>query len=796
MKLYLRKIFVLFFIIILASCATKKIEVKNTKELSDLKIEKSQSKYSINLQYNYSAKPKVFYSKNPYKLIIITPSTNVASKLIKFKYNDDIIKNVLVYHDSIGANVEFILTQDVHYQYDIRNNNLKLTFEPISVEEKELGESIKYETPKVEDIVIGNKLLDIENESNSGNLYISLKLNGVVRYDYGYLDNGYLYVDLFDVKSGLSKKLYRFRTGLVKYLKVGEYYPPQKVRVLFKLLSPTTVFAAQDGTQLIISNQFDKLPQEKKYLLSIDTISVKTFQSIILKTTGRVSFTKKIVNGNLLVVFNDDVTVLKKVKNIINFPESSPFKYLKVIKYEGKTAIMVVPNGFEIYANVEMAPEGVLISGSFEKFSKATVKFSKGLELLESKKEDKKAKKEDLITLNIKDMDVREAIKLIYFGRNKNLVFSNDVKGKATLFVRNIPYSKALDVILKENGLVKIEDDDLVWIITKNRYSQMKQEELNKLKEKEAVKKVEPLVTETLFVKYADASEFSSVIKSVLSPRGKMEINAKSNSFVITDIKSAIEQAKDLLEELDKRTPQVTIEARIVEVFDTNNVNLGIQWGGNYNVNSTSVNFPNTITVNGNTGSTGIGGAGYVVNLPVGAPAGALALSLGNLSRTFNLDIALSALESQNKVRTISSPRITTLDNQEAEIKSGGTAIIVPTGDNTETEEVDVGIKLKIKPHITSNNMIYLDIEVEKSSLGAVTANTATTEEKKAKTQVLLANGETTVIGGIYEDEKSEVNQGVPFLSKIPILGALFRAKNNTVTKRELLVFITPKIVE
>ncbi|MGA1861832.1 type IV pilus secretin PilQ [Deferribacter thermophilus] len=795
MKLYMKHILIILMLVFLASCAGKIIEVKNN-ELTDIKIEKLADKYKVAINYNYAVKPKVFYSKNPFKLTVITPGANVNSKLLNFKYSDDIISNVLVYKDNLGASLELTLAKDVHYQYDTKGNSLEITFTPIKVEEQEIGKSINYDLPNVEDIVIGNKLLNITNESSDNNILFSLKLNGIVRYDYGYLEYGYLYVDLFDVKSGLSKKIYRFNKGIIRYVKVGEYYPPQKVRVLFKLITPTTVFAAQDGTQLVITNDYSKLPKERKFLIAIDTISVKSFQSVIVKTTGRVNYTKKIINGNLMIIFNEDVTVLKRVKNIINFPETSPFKNLKVINYEGKTAILIIPNGFEVYANVENAPEGILISGSFEKFSKASVKFSKGLELLETKEEDKKVKKEDLITLNIKDMDVREAIKLIYFGRNKNLVFSNDVNGKATLFVKDIPFSKALDIILKENGLVKIEDDDLVWIITKNRYSQLKQEEIKKLKEKEAIKSVEPLITETLFVKYADASEFQSVIKSVLSPRGKLEINKKSNSFVITDIKSAIEQARRLLEELDKRTPQVTIEARIVEVFDTNNVNLGIQWGGNYNVNSTSVNFPNTITVNGNTGSTGIGGAGYVVNLPVGAPAGAIALSLGNLSRSFNLDVALSALESQNKVRTISSPRITTLDNQEAEIKSGGTAIIVPTGDNTETEEVDVGIKLKIKPHITSNNMIYLDIEVEKSSLGAVTANTATTEEKKAKTQVLLANGETTVIGGIYEDEKSEVNQGVPFLSKIPILGALFRAKNNTVTKRELLVFITPKIVE
>ncbi|KAA0258425.1 type IV pilus secretin PilQ [Deferribacter autotrophicus] len=796
MKLYIKFLISFLTLMFLFSCAQKTVEVKHINEIKEFKIAKIKDEYKAELLMNYKSDVKVFYGKEPYKLTILVPDCSVSSELLNFKYTDDNIKSVLIYKDRYGANVEILLNKDVRYKYNVKDNKVLLTFLPLTVEEKEIGKTLDYTAPLTEDILVGSKLLDIENSSDSSNLLFKIKLNGVVRYDYGYLDNDYLYVDLFDVKNVSEKKYLKYNKGIIRYVKIGEYYPPQKVRLLIKLIHPITVFAAQDRNYLILSNNFESLPKEQKYLVGIETISVKTFQSIIVKTTGRINFTKKIVNGNLLVIFDDDVKILNRVKNIINFSEKSPFKYLKIVNYEGKTAILIIPNGYEVYANVETAPEGILISGSFENFSKATVKFSKGLELLESREDKKKVSKIDLITLNIKDMDVREAIKLIYFGRKKNLVFGNGVSGKATLFVKDIPYTQALEIILKENNLVKIEDDNLVWILTKQRYSAMKAEEIKKIKEKEAIKKVEPLVTETVPVNFSEASAFTAIIKSVLSERGKLEINSRTNSFVITDIKSSIDKARELLKELDKKTPQVTIEARIVEVLDTNNLNLGIQWGGNYNVNSTSVNFPNTITINGNTGSTGISGSGYIVNLPVGTPAGALALSLGNLSRTFNLDVALSALESQNKVRTISSPRITTLNNQEAEIKSGGTAIIVPTGDNTETQEVDVGIKLKIKPHITQNGMVFLDIEVEKSSLGSVTANTATTEEKKAKTQVLLENGETTVIGGIYEDEKSEVYQGVPFLSKIPILGALFRAKSNTTTKKELLVFITPKIVE
>jgi len=157
--------------------------------------------------------------------------------------------------------------------------------------------------------------------------------------------------------------------------------------------------------------------------------------------------------------------------------------------------------------------------------------------------------------------------------------------------------------------------------------------------------------------------------------------------------------------------------------------------------------------------------------------------------------MALQALESQDKIRIISAPRVTTLDNEQAEINSGQSAVIVPTGDNTQAEEVDTGIRLTVTPHITDNNMVFMDIEVEKSSLGQVTANTVTTEEKTATTRVLLSDGETTVIGGILEDEMNRHKEGWPLLSKIPVLGFFFSGRVESNTKRELMVFLTPRII-
>jgi type IV pilus assembly protein PilQ len=544
-----------------------------------------------------------------------------------------------------------------------------------------------------------------------------------------------------------------------------------------------------------VSNEVNNVPKEVKYITDLESISVKKYQSIIIKTIGRPVYTKKVVDGNLVLEFSEDVKALSKVKNIMSFADL-PFMRVRIGNIDSKLSIVIVPNG-EIYAKVEKTPEGIMVSGSFDEFSRAEEKL---IPVLDNKKAEKVAyeyEKRDLVTLSLKDMDVREAIRLIYYGRNKNIVFGSEVKGTVNLYVKNVPFRKALNVIYTENDLVEIDEDNIVWIITKAKKTALESAKVEEVKAAQQQKEVEPLITEIVPVNYTAASDYKGVIESVLSKRGKLQIEIRTNSFVITDTKESIEKAKDLLASIDIPTPQVTIEARIVEIFDVNDVNIGIQWGGKYSRTfNTSNSFPNTIDVVGGTGGTSpVSGNNYLVNLPVGNPAGALALTLGSISGKYALDVALSALEEENKAKTISSPRITTLDNQEAEIKSGGTALIVPSGDNTQAEEIDVGIKLKVKPHITANNMVYMEIEVEKSSLGQVTANTATTDEKKAKTQVLLASGDTTVIGGIYEDEKRTITSGVPGLSKIPFFGWLFKSRNTITTKRELLVFLTPQVV-
>jgi type IV pilus assembly protein PilQ len=799
MRIYKLVIFAVS-VFLLLSCAAKKESADNLivkKSVKSIKVEKSsESKYNITLTGDSSVNYKVYYSKSPFKLTVMSPDALLGEDVVKYTYNDDVISKIASFVGDQGATIEVFLSSDVNYNVSENSGSLDIVLDVIKPEVKAIGDAgLEFKGAEFENVELGRNVLSFENLSDDNSFLVKIELDGVVKYDYGYLNDKLLYIDLFDVNNKIADKIINGK-GIVRKVRIGSYYPPQKVRFLVDIQRSNPIFAGQNGKYLVLSSEITNVPKDDKYITSIESIAVKKYQSLIIKLTGNPVYTKKVVNGNLVLEFSKGFKALKSVKNTMAF-SNLPFRKVSVGKIDDKLSIIIVPNG-EIYAKVEKTPEGVMVSGSFNDFSKAEdvlkAQEVKADAVTENKTE--KYDKKDLVSLSIKDMDVREAIRLIYFGRNKNIVFGNEVKGNVSLFVKDVHYKKALDIIYNENNLIEMDEDNVVWVISKQRKAEIEAKKIQEIKAAQQKQELEPLITEIIPVNYSSASDYKGVIESVLSGRGKLQIESRTNSFVITDTADSIEKAKNLLAEVDRPTPQVTIEARIVEVFDSNNSNLGIQWGGKINRTTTAYDFPGTINITGNTGATGPSGSGYLVNLPVGAPAGALALSLGSISGKYALDVALSALESQNKAKTISSPRITTLDNEEAEIKSGGKAVIVPTGDNTNTEEIDVGIKLKVKPHITANKMVYMEIEVEKSSLGSVTGNTATTEEKKAKTQVLLASGDTTVIGGIYEDEERVIKQQVPGLGNIPILGWLFKSKNNIYTKKELLVFLTPRVVE
>jgi len=415
------------------------------------------------------------------------------------------------------------------------------------------------------------------------------------------------------------------------------------------------------------------------------------------------------------------------------------------------------------------------------------------------------------ISLDFKDGDLQDIFRLFADISGLNVVVNPGVTGKVTLKLTQVPWDQALDIILKTNKLGKTLDDNVIRI-AKLTDLQQEEEELRKLKENQAL--AGDLLTLRKSLSYAKASELEPTIKKVvLSPRGTITLDARTNTMIITDLPARLEDAKLLIAELDRGTPQVEIEARIVTTDRNFARQIGIQWGFlNQQTpefgNTTSRSFPNSIILNG-AGQTagGLGtpsGRGYAVNLPAGGFNSALGLSLGNILGNFNLDAALTAQERQGRVRVLSTPKVTTQNNKEAEIKQGvQIPVISSTGLTVNVTFKDAFLLLKVTPQITDAGTVILDIDIQNNvpdfSRQVVTqlgASVPPINTQTAKTIVLVRDGATTVIGGVYQSRESTSRASTPLLGNVPILGYLFRNKSLETQNSELLVFITPRIVK
>lgn len=410
------------------------------------------------------------------------------------------------------------------------------------------------------------------------------------------------------------------------------------------------------------------------------------------------------------------------------------------------------------------------------------------------------------IYLDAKDMEIIDALRLIAEVSGLNIIASEKVKGKITMKLDNVPWDQALDLILDTKDLGMVQYGNVIRIAPKKDL----QDEQKALLEAQAQKEeLRPLQTKIIPVNYASASRIEPMVKKLLSKRGSSEVDARTNTIILKDIPEKLEEAQMLISALDTRTPQVQIEARIVEASVGVTRELGVQWGINYAAapqygNPTGYNFPYSLDV----GGAVLGGITYPTlpqNLAaVGAQGGALGMTVGSLTKSISLDLLLKSLETQNKVKIISSPRVLTMDNEKASIQQGVTIPYPPAinlatgaGGGTNWQFVEAALRLEVTPHVSSDGMVVLDVKASNNepNLKVVSGGAPSIDKKEAQTQILVGDGETAVIGGIYKTKESETTNRVPFLGKLPIIGALFKDTFTENSRNELLIFITPRII-
>ncbi|RHW77922.1 type IV pilus secretin PilQ family protein [Colwellia sp. RSH04] len=414
------------------------------------------------------------------------------------------------------------------------------------------------------------------------------------------------------------------------------------------------------------------------------------------------------------------------------------------------------------------------------------------------------------ISLNFQDIPVRTVLQIIADYNEFNLITSDTVTGNITLRLDGVPWDQALSIILKVKGLDKRMQGNILMVAPSD---ELAAREAQTLQAQQQVEELAPLYSEYVQINYAKATEFADLIKnedtSILSPRGSVSVDERTNTLLIRDTAKSIEDIKRMVNILDIPVRQVIIEARMVTVKDNLNEELGIRWG----ITNTDGEYATSGTIEGASSANGTRaykeadiGQGVVpkiadgmnVNLPVAGAAGTIAFQVARLANGTILDLELSAMEKENKGEVIASPRITTANQKEAYIEQG---VELPyqeaaSSGATATQFKKAVLSLTVTPHITPDDKIILDLIVTQDTVSEIKNGLAPAiDTQRIGTQVLVSNGETIVLGGIYQQAIISTVSKIPVLGDIPYVGWAFRNTSQLNEKKELLIFVTPRIV-
>ncbi|WP_392342898.1 type IV pilus secretin PilQ [Pseudoalteromonas prydzensis] len=405
------------------------------------------------------------------------------------------------------------------------------------------------------------------------------------------------------------------------------------------------------------------------------------------------------------------------------------------------------------------------------------------------------------MTLNFQDISVRAVLQIIAGYNDFNLVTSDSVNGNITLRLDGVPWDQALDVVLRVKGLDKRMDGSILVVAPSE---ELAAREAKELKAKQQVEDLEPLYSEYIRLNYAKAEEFADLLKtdtnSIISARGSVSVDKRTNTLLIKDSAKSIESVRRMVETLDIAVRQVVIEARMVTVRDNVKEDLGVRWGfsdqqGTDGISGT-LEGANTIS-NGTIPSIS---DRLNVNLPITGAAGSIGMHVAKLANGTLLDLELTALEEENRGEIIASPRITTANQKKARIEQGTE---IPYVESASSGATTVSFKkavlsLEVTPHITPDNKVILDLIITQDTRGDTvqtgTGPAVAIDTQEIQTQVLVENGQTVVLGGIFQQQIINSVKKVPLLGDIPYLGVLFRSTSEFNEKKELLIFVTPKI--
>ncbi len=600
------------------------------------------------------------------------------------------------------------------------------------------------------------------NESGDRNS-IKIIADNEINADTFIVEGDKLVVDVKEADNSITHSEKVVDSKLISKIRIGTHAAPvNKVRFVADLKTAIKYEVNKQGKELTVNvfSKGDKIQQPQVQLASAAPIVVSESKPVSIKPDNAKSGDVKtsVSDPKPVAIGNPDVKTNSVEKPKIVDP---PAVMAPEVPKEKKIAVVEAPQA---------------------------VKAETG----KSNNSQNNAKK---VSLDFQDADVVNVLRLLAEVSKLNMIIGDNVKGKITIKMLDVPWDQALNIILKMKGLGKIYENNVVRIDTLANIALQQEEEA---RAKDAMIKAEDLSTRIIPVNYARARELAESIRKTLSTRGDITIDDRTNTLIIKDVPDKHEEMTQLLKALDRPTPQVLIEARIVQA-DTNFArDLGVQWGGSYASNPGDYNMS---VVTGPTGTVSAPTTGFAVNLPatgIAGTKGSVGFTIGKtIGDAFNLDLRLSAGETKGLTKILSAPKIATLDNREAIIQQGES---IPyktySQEGTKTEFIDATLTLKVTPKVTPDGHISMNIKITKNRQGSIVVEgTPSINKKEATTEVLVKDGETTVIGGIYELSDTDNLSMLPWMHKIPVLGWLFKNTSQSNIKSELLIFITPKII-
>lgn len=489
--------------------------------------------------------------------------------------------------------------------------------------------------------------------------------------------------------------------------------------------------------------------------------------------------------GNTIRLTADNAELPEKLRRRLDTTDfGTPVKRVDTFTEDGSTVIEIQADGAYDYAAYQ----------TDDKFTLSVEELTE--EEAEERKEERFPYSGEKLSLNFQDIEIRSVLQLIADFTGKNLVASDTVTGNITLRLQNVPWDQALDIVLKTKGLDKREMGNVLLVAPAEEISEYERQELEN---KQQMKELEPVQLDTIQVNYAKASDIVSLLREdeeLVSDRGFISSDDRTNTISVRETADKLEEIRDLVDTWDRPVEQVLIEARIVRANTDVSSEIGVAWG----VSGDSETSEGDVSYGGGRESLG-GSSGFPSDMNVDfgiTSTNTSSAALGFTRDGFLLDLELTALESDGQAEIVSQPKVVTADRQQANIQSGEE---IPYQEASSSGATSVSFKeavlsLDVTPQITPDGNIIMDLEVNQDSRGQVTAGIPSIDTNTVQTQVLVGDGETVVLGGIFQSEVATNILKTPFLGDLPYIGRLFRQTENIDERSELLIFVTPQIME